>query len=502
MSKKQSKLTPIKPEILPQKIDPKCPPGRRPLKFTASMAITRNMFSTCLQRSSENKKELRGLTRKQFYEYFKGPDGPGYSAPPETVQVFLDMFDSLDREGKNLVSISDVLHFFYPLSSPKELEQRRQMIKEFDESIQTENYTTQHDKKRKKLNESRISELVDAFKVYDRDGSGKLMLDAFATAVQDIWEHQPSKSEVRDYFASADPSNKGYITATDWVNWLQQTTYVTLEDLSKGLCHRFELLQDSDVQLPNELHHSSAPPSPGRSQSVPGRPRKLSLLISPPPPPPPSSCCPSVGEPRPDASHQRYTHSGHSGSRPAAACRSAANAAARHEQASGIVRARPALPTMSSWRGSLNATAGGGGPGPPDGLGSTPGHRRHSGRLTASMAAGPELHLGRPWLAPRQRCESAALARTSPRFRGEVTVGGPARVRSLGPPFHPDFLSLGIVRRCADLGMLARAAPSCRARSAPAPAEGGDSVRADVARPDSRLQGGGPKVYLPPPASR
>lgn len=508
-------------------LPPNCSPRSRPLKFTANMAITRNMFSACMQRSAENKKELRGLNRKQFYEYFKGSDGPGYCAPPETVQIFLDMFDSLDRDGKNLISITDVLHFFYPLSTPKEIEQRRQMIEEFDETTQAEN-TMQHDKKTKKLNEFRILELVDAFKVYDRNGSGKLMPDAFATAVQDIWEYPPSTSEVQAYFANADPSNKGYITATDWVNWLQQTTYVTLEELSKGMRHRYELLQDPDAPLPNEPHHSSATPSPGRSQSAPGRPRQLSPLIAPLAPPPPSSRCPSACAPSPDAaSHQQPAHLGHS--HPVAACRSGSAAdsrrgGARYEPARGIPRAHSAWSTMTSWRSSPNVAAGGADRGTSDALtrsstvkpAVTPASARrpwHSGRLrvTASTAAGMLLQLGPP---PRQRARgqsAAALAQMSPRDRGEVAGSGRFQVTSkflpVGPPFHPDFLSLGIVRRCADLAILARAAPSRRAYSAPAAPAAltlasaeGDCGRLDVVhRPGSGSDSWLRSRYLRPP---
>lgn len=81
--------------------------------------------------------------------------------------------------------------------------------------------------------------MTELFNLYDREGSGRLSLDAFERALQSTWEDMPSSQEVLSDFDSADTGSKGYITLQDFINWLQKTMWVDFQDLAKGASHGY-----------------------------------------------------------------------------------------------------------------------------------------------------------------------------------------------------------------------------------------------------------------------
>ena len=416
--------------------------SRYPIQFTDDMAITRMMFRDALQRCRENKKEFRGLDRKQCYEFFYGVHGPRAWFPSESTQIFFDMFDTLDKEGKNLISVSDVLRFFYPNSPPAEIEQRRLRVEDFEYYDPEEEPTSQRKGDIKELHETRVSELVDVFRVYDRRGTGRLTAEDFVAAVQALWEFPPPAEEIRAFFSGADPYSRGYITPTDWVNWLQQTTYITLAELSKGLRHKYAEQQDSEMDTPSTPEPPSAPPSSSR---VPGK--RVSVVHI--------ADLESPHKPQ----YAALEHAPSSARRPRLRLSRSAevvrSTSAGVGALSGAAFARRRRPETAPWA-SVYPDA------PP-----------------AAQQAGAEPQ---PGARPIVRQPWGAVPGLAGPLPGNALAGGrrdrqrPARRTDTtrdserpdpGPPFHPDFLTLGIVRRYADLNALLP--PALRGRRAAAP---------------------------------
>eukprot|EP00802_Teleaulax_amphioxeia_P005034 Tamp_05038.p1 GENE.Tamp_05038~~Tamp_05038.p1 ORF type:complete len:513 (-),score=89.25 Tamp_05038:1430-2968(-) len=148
-----------------------------------------------------------------------------------------DMFDVLDTTRKGYLLVEDLVRFFYSSASGERVIRMSNIIrKEAGLEMKMEQ---QAQKEPPSISHARAMQLKDIYEMYDEEGTGRVTEEMFKKGLDKLWEKKPLADEKAGYWKEVDTHGKGYVTQEEFIDWLQDTTYVVFEDLNKGLTHEF-----------------------------------------------------------------------------------------------------------------------------------------------------------------------------------------------------------------------------------------------------------------------
>eukprot|EP01006_Ploeotia_vitrea_P060147 TRINITY_DN75381_c0_g1_i1.p1 TRINITY_DN75381_c0_g1~~TRINITY_DN75381_c0_g1_i1.p1 ORF type:complete len:149 (+),score=84.55 TRINITY_DN75381_c0_g1_i1:49-495(+) len=137
----------------------------------------------------------------------------------EQVEELKEVFSVYDNDNTDKIAIKDLGACFRSLGVTLNQYDEEQMIQEVDPAgtgeVTFERFQSLMEKKMKHIHT--VDEIVEAFKVFDKDGSGLISADDIKGVLTKIGTRPLSDAEMKEMLASADPNSTGRINYRDFV---------------------------------------------------------------------------------------------------------------------------------------------------------------------------------------------------------------------------------------------------------------------------------------------
>ncbi|KAH3848236.1 calmodulin-beta-like isoform X1 [Dreissena polymorpha] len=140
---------------------------------------------------------------------------------PEMEAEFRTAFDMFDKDGDNTISARELGTVMRSLGQNPTEQELRDMINEVDmDGSQTIDFGEFCMMMLKRMNESNEDEeLLDAFKVFDKDGNGYITADELKKVMTNLGEKMTDE-EVQEMLNEADENHDGQISYPEFVKMM------------------------------------------------------------------------------------------------------------------------------------------------------------------------------------------------------------------------------------------------------------------------------------------